>query len=172
MEVLGLRHRNAVPAKLLGATRRRDDPSVPPRGDTMHIFLLLVDERFYGRGSAQGLVRACLAIGEVRGYRTAVVEATGRVSQHVFDKLAFVSRATVSYADYRRDGIAVFASIEEHGGPIAMHALGRLRLIAGARRGASKPSHSSESSAIQVCALSELCALGSAADRAHNSPDS
>jgi hypothetical protein len=42
------------------------------------------------------------------------------VSQHIFGKLGFVTRAQVSYADYRRAGVAVFAWIAEHGGPMAM----------------------------------------------------
>jgi ribosomal protein S18 acetylase RimI-like enzyme len=89
-------------------------------GEVLHLFLLGVDEHFARRGIAQDLVRACLANGSEMGYRTAVTEATNRVSQHIFGKLGFVSRAECSYADYHRDGIPVFASIAGHGGPKAM----------------------------------------------------
>jgi ribosomal protein S18 acetylase RimI-like enzyme len=93
-------------------------PSAP--GVVLHLFLLGVDERFARQGIAQALVRSCVANGYRMGYRTAVTEATNRVSQHVFGKLGFSSRAECSYASYRRDGVPVFASIAEHGGPKAM----------------------------------------------------
>ncbi|HKZ91126.1 MAG TPA: GNAT family N-acetyltransferase, partial [Candidatus Limnocylindrales bacterium] len=67
-----------------------------------------MNERFERRGIGQHLVRACQANGARLGYRLAVVEATNRVSQHIFEKLGFVSRAQTLYADYRRDGIAAF----------------------------------------------------------------
>jgi GNAT superfamily N-acetyltransferase len=89
-------------------------------GEALHLFLLGVDDRFARRGIGQQLVLACLANGADLGYRLAVTEATNRVSQHIFGMLGFVARAKVGYADYRRDGIAVFESIAEHGGPMAM----------------------------------------------------
>lgn len=55
-----------------------------------------------------------------KGYRLAVTEATNRVSQHIFRKLGFVERAELPYRKYRRGGVPVFASIAEHGGPMAM----------------------------------------------------
>lgn len=89
-------------------------------GEVLHLFLLGVDERFARRGIALDLVRACLANGAEMGFRRAVTEATNRVSQHIFGKLGFVSRAECSYADYRHNGIPVFASIAGQGGPKAM----------------------------------------------------
>ena len=85
-------------------------------GSTLHLYMLGVDEGFARRGIAQQLVEACLANGATLGYRTAVTEATNRVSQHIFAKLDFVARAEAPYASYRRDGVATFASIAEHGG--------------------------------------------------------
>ena len=90
------------------------DPLEP--GTTLHVFMLGVDEQFGGRGIAQRLVEACLANGASLGYRSAVTEATNRTSQHIFSKLGFVVRAEASYGEYRRDGVATFASISEHGG--------------------------------------------------------
>jgi ribosomal protein S18 acetylase RimI-like enzyme len=89
-------------------------------GATLHVFMLGVDERFTRRGIAQHLVEACLANGAALGYRTAVTEATNRVSQHIFAKLGFVMRAEASYGEFRRDGVATFAAIEEHGGVMSM----------------------------------------------------
>lgn len=95
-------------------------PEETEPGTVLHLFLLGVDGRFTGRGIAQRLVEAALAHGSTMGYRTAVTEATNRTSQHIFGKAGFTTRTQASYADYRRDGIAVFASISEHGGPTAM----------------------------------------------------
>lgn len=89
-------------------------------GASLHLFLLGIAQPFEGRGIAQQLVTACLANGAAMGYQTAVTEATNRVSQHIFAKLGFVARAQSSYAEYRRDGIQVFASIAEQGGPMTM----------------------------------------------------
>jgi ribosomal protein S18 acetylase RimI-like enzyme len=95
-------------------------PPVTEPGAVLHLFLLGVDGRFGGRGIAQRLVQASLAHATAMGYRSAIAEATNRTSQHIFRKAGFGTRATASYADYRRDGVAVFASISEHGGPAAM----------------------------------------------------
>lgn len=85
-------------------------------GTTMHVFMLGVDDRFAGRGIAQQLVEASLANAVARGYRTAITEATNLVSQHIFSKLGFVTRAQASYAAYRRNGRATFSSIADQGG--------------------------------------------------------
>lgn len=88
------------------------------RGDSLHLFLLGVSERFERSGVAQRIVAESLALGRERGYRVAVTEATNVVSQHVFRKLGFVERVRRSYTDYRLRGNAVFASIAPHGGPV------------------------------------------------------
>ena len=89
-------------------------------GTTLHVFMLGVDQRFAGRGIAQRLVGASIANAVALGYRTAVSEATNLVSQHIFSKLGFVTRAQVSYGDYRRDGRATFASIADQGAVMSM----------------------------------------------------
>ena len=81
------------------------------RGEYLHLFMLAVDARFSGRGIAQGLIRACLENGARKGYRWAVTEATGVVSQGVFRKLGFEERCRVGYREFRYEGEAVFASI-------------------------------------------------------------
>jgi ribosomal protein S18 acetylase RimI-like enzyme len=92
----------------------------PRPGDSLHLFLLGVARSFGGRGVAQQLVATCLQNGLHRGYRIAVTEATNRVSQHIFRKSGFTDRVRRSYRDYRFEGKAVFASIEEHTGPVLM----------------------------------------------------
>jgi ribosomal protein S18 acetylase RimI-like enzyme len=96
-----------------------ESPVTEP-GTVLHLFLIGVDNRFRGRGIARRLVQAALAHGSAMGYATAITEATNRTSQHICGKAGFTTRAQTSYADYRRDGVAVFASISEHGGPMAM----------------------------------------------------
>lgn len=93
--------------------------STPPEA-SLHLFLLGVSSEYMGRGIAQQLVTACLARGSEMGYRWAITEATNTVSQHIFEKLGFATRAVASYAEYRHDGIAMFASIAAQGGPKAM----------------------------------------------------
>ena len=100
-------------------TAYREGTSVSP-GERLHLFLLGVAEPFAGRGVARQLVTECLANGLRKGYRVAVTEATNLVSQHIFRKQGFMDRVQRSYRDHRHHGEAVFASIEEHGGPILM----------------------------------------------------
>lgn len=83
-------------------------------GEYLHLFMLAVAPEFAGRGIAQGLVRACLDNGLRRGYRSALTEATGRVSQHVFRKSGFADRFSVSYQEFVYENKAVFASIRDH----------------------------------------------------------
>ena len=89
-------------------------------GESMHLFLLGVSERFAGQGVAQRLIAEALANGVRRGYRLAVTEATNRTSQHVFRKQGFVERVRRSYGDHRFEGQAWFGSIAGEGGPILM----------------------------------------------------
>ena len=60
-------------------------------GESLHLFLPGVAERFAGQGIAQRLVAECVANGAHEGYRVAVTEATNRTSQHVFRKQAWSS---------------------------------------------------------------------------------
>ena len=99
-------------------------------GDYLHLFLLGVSDRFAGRGIGQQLVRACLANGAALGFRMAVTEATNPVSQHIFAKSGFATRAQVAYADYETGGVTVFASVAQDGGTMAMD-----RAITPAHRG-------------------------------------
>ena len=90
------------------------------KGQYLHLFMLAVDAPFSGRGIAQRLVECCLENGYERGYRWAVTEATGLVSQRVFKKLGFAERARVSYRDFTYGGEPVFACIKDHTGVALM----------------------------------------------------
>jgi GNAT superfamily N-acetyltransferase len=89
-------------------------------GESLHLFLLGVAERFSGQGVAHQLLLHSIVNGADRGYRVAVTEATNRTSQHIFRKHGFVERARESYSDHRYGGKAVFASIADQGGPMLM----------------------------------------------------
>jgi ribosomal protein S18 acetylase RimI-like enzyme len=100
-------------------TEYRSGRTVLP-GESLHLFLLGVSDRVAGRGVAQHLVAACLENGVRKGYRVAVTEATNNVSQHIFRKQGFVTRAKRSYQTHRFNGRQVFAWIVGHGGPMLM----------------------------------------------------
>lgn len=89
-------------------------------GETLHLFLLGVAAHVAGKGVAQGLVATCLAHGAGRKYRTAITEATGKTSQHIFRKLGFVERVRRSYQDHQFAGRRFFEAIADQGGPILM----------------------------------------------------
>jgi len=100
-------------------TEYRQGRNVDP-GQSLHLFLLGVADKFTRRSIGRHLVEMCLANGAAKGYTSAVTEATNPVSQHIFRTLGFEKRTERSYGEYRLDGIPVFASIAEHGGPMTM----------------------------------------------------
>ena len=89
-------------------------------GEYLHLFMLAVDRRYSGRGIAKQLVSACLENGRVKGYKYAVTEATGTISQRVFRQLGFREQGRVAYQEYQYERRAVFASIREHEAAILM----------------------------------------------------
>jgi ribosomal protein S18 acetylase RimI-like enzyme len=89
-------------------------------GQYLHPFMLATDKRYRGRGVAQKLVAASLENGASLGFRQAVTEATGVISQHIFRKAGFVERFRTRYATFRHAGATPFASIQGHEGTILM----------------------------------------------------
>lgn len=89
-------------------------------GIYLHLLLLGVPRSFKGRQVAQHLVAACEENGRRKGYRVAVTEASGSVSQHIFRKQGYVDRCQVLYREYRYEGRPVFAAIAGHSGVILM----------------------------------------------------
>lgn len=102
----------------LDADYRRNKTIAP--GTYLHLLLLGVARPFTGRQVAQHLVAACEENGRRKGYRVAVTEASGSVSQRIFRKQGYADCFQVSYQEYRYQGIPVFASIEGHSGVILM----------------------------------------------------
>ena len=89
-------------------------------GEFLHLFMLGVPAAFAGKKIGQSLVAECLRIGRQRGYRTAVTEATGNLSQHIFRRFGFVERFAASYADFEFEGNKVFATIESTAAALLM----------------------------------------------------
>ena len=101
------------------------ETTAPPEpGEGLSILMLGVADGFARRGIAQELIRTALHNGAARGYRWAVTTATNPVSQHIFRKPGFTTIAQASYTDCRWRGDAVFASIGDAGGPMAMRRFG------------------------------------------------
>jgi ribosomal protein S18 acetylase RimI-like enzyme len=90
------------------------------RGRYLHLFMLGVDSQFAGRGVGQGVVKTCIDNAAQMGYRVALTEATGRVSQHIFRKNGFVDRFRVPYQEFIYENKKVFASIQDHDQTILM----------------------------------------------------
>jgi GNAT superfamily N-acetyltransferase len=93
---------------------------VADAGEILHPFMVGVHPEATGRGVAGGLLDACLENGVRRGYRTAVTEATGARSQHVFRTRGFQDRLTAPYTAFRFAGRPVFAAIPGQVGTVLM----------------------------------------------------
>lgn len=91
-------------------------------GSHAHLNMLAVLPALAGRGIAQNLVKICMENAAQRGYRFAVTEANGPISQHIFRKLGFGERFLVSYKDFRFNNQPVFASIQSTKGIMLMEA--------------------------------------------------
>ena len=84
-------------------------------GESVHLFLLGVSERYGGRGVGSQLVAQCTANATRKGYRLAVTEATNLTSQHIFRQAGFVERVRGSYQEHRFNGKAFFGPLRNMG---------------------------------------------------------
>lgn len=89
-------------------------------GAFLHLFMIGVLPTHGGHKIAQQLLATSLGNGIARGYRTAVTEATGALSQHIFRKAGFVDRHVASYADFVFEANHVFRSIKTPPGAVLM----------------------------------------------------
>ena len=99
--------------------RYRAATSVRP-GTHAHIFMVGVSEAAAGRGVARKLIEVCLDNATRLEYGTALTEATGSASQHIFRKLGFTELLTASYQDFLFNGAPVFSSIQGVAGTLLM----------------------------------------------------
>ena len=89
-------------------------------GEYLHLLMLGVADRASGRGIARNLIEICLENGKNRGFRYAVAEATGSISQHVFRSLGFREVLTARYSDFLFADTRPFAGIKDPIGTILM----------------------------------------------------
>jgi ribosomal protein S18 acetylase RimI-like enzyme len=91
-----------------------------PAGSHLHLFMIGVSPAHSGQKIAQQLLATSLSNGIARGFRQAVTEATGSLSQHIFRKAGFADRHVASYADFVFEQQQVFRAIRSPAGTILM----------------------------------------------------
>lgn len=82
-------------------------------GEMFHFCWGAVSPRFEGRRINQTMVEMSIELAIAKKYRTAVVEASGLASQHIFRKRGFSDRVEVAYQSYLYEGRRPFASVSE-----------------------------------------------------------
>ncbi len=94
--------------------------SIPP-GEYLHLAMFGVRPHRHGEQIGQRLVRFCLENAITKGYKTAVAEATGQISQHILaQKFGFTACHEASYKDFTYEGRRVFKSIRRPTGVVLM----------------------------------------------------
>ncbi|GAA6615817.1 GNAT family N-acetyltransferase [Scytonema sp. NUACC26] len=78
----------------------------------LHIFLLGVHEKYTKRHIATSLVRENLNLAKHHNFEIAIAEATGAVSQHIFQNFGFTQEFAIEYKSYKFKGKQSFSSIE------------------------------------------------------------
>ncbi|MGR8929568.1 MAG: GNAT family N-acetyltransferase [Gammaproteobacteria bacterium] len=90
-------------------------------GDYLHLFMIAVTQRYKRKKVAQNLIQLCLENGINKGYKVAVTEATGTISQHIFkNRFGFEDRYEISYKGFVYKGERIFEAIAGHAGVILM----------------------------------------------------
>ncbi|NEO52629.1 MAG: hypothetical protein F6K54_05795 [Okeania sp. SIO3B5] len=85
-----------------------------------HVGLLGSREKYRGRKIGNKLVENNLKIATEAGFSKAIVEASGKVSQHICRKYGFEDRASLDYQTFEYKGVKVFEGIKEHESCILM----------------------------------------------------
>ena len=85
-------------------------------GSHAHLNMLAVLSDAAGRGIAQTMIRICIENAKNCGYRLAIVEANGPVSQHIFRKPGFQERFTVPYKEFLLKGSPFLPPLNQRSG--------------------------------------------------------
>ncbi|NEP90028.1 MAG: hypothetical protein F6K18_26175 [Okeania sp. SIO2C2] len=85
-----------------------------------HVFFLGAREQYRGRKISNKLVENNLKMAAQGGFSTAIVEATGNISQYICRKYGFEDRVSLNYQTYEYKGVKVFEEIKEHESCILM----------------------------------------------------
>ena len=82
--------------------------------ECLHLFIIAVAGSARGKGISHQLLDLSLEIARARGYRRAVVEASGLVSQHLLRKGGFTPRVEIPYATFEYQGTRPFRHTGRH----------------------------------------------------------
>ncbi|NES70723.1 MAG: GNAT family N-acetyltransferase, partial [Okeania sp. SIO2D1] len=85
-----------------------------------HVLFLGAREKYRGRKIGDKLVENNLKMAAQAGFSTAIVEASGKISQHICRKYGFEDRASLDYQTFEYKGVKVFEGIKEHESCILM----------------------------------------------------
>lgn len=88
--------------------------------ESVHIFIIEVSRLYRGKGVGQKLLDLSLKHARARGFRRAVVEATGIISQHIMRKAGFTNRVEILYATFEYEGKRPFENTGHHPSIILM----------------------------------------------------
>ena len=77
---------------------------LPEPNAIVHFFIIGVSRLHRGKGVGQQLLDLSLEHARARGYRRAVVEASGLISQHILRKAGFIDRVEILYATFEYEG--------------------------------------------------------------------
>jgi GNAT superfamily N-acetyltransferase len=86
-----------------------------------HFFFTAVSARYRGHQIASQLLELSLAIALNKGYRKAVAEATGLVSQTILRRAGFESCVEIPYLEFVHEGRRPFQGIKDHPSALLMH---------------------------------------------------
>ncbi len=93
---------------------------LPEPNESVHIFIIVVSSSHRGKGVGQKLLDLSLKHARARGFRRAVVEATGLISQHIMRKGGFTNRVEILYATFEYEGKRPFENTGDHPSIILM----------------------------------------------------
>ncbi len=89
-------------------------------GKVFHLFMLAAKEQYRNKKIGKNLLEKNLKIASQKGFSAAIVEASGKISQHICRKYGFEDRFSIDYQTYEYKGIKVFEEIKEHQSCILM----------------------------------------------------
>ncbi|KID57445.1 hypothetical protein JF50_09595 [Pseudoalteromonas luteoviolacea] len=88
-----------------------------PDNTYLNIKFVAMDDRYKGQGVVNKLISECMSEAKKKGFEYAQAEATGNVSQHIFEnKLGFEEKAFIKYREFTLGGEQPFFEITEHEG--------------------------------------------------------
>lgn len=89
-------------------------PQPSARGEIIHFFMVGVLEEYANHKIAEKLAKHAMVYAQGLGYKQAVSEATGKISQHIAKtKFHLNECASIDYKDFEYQGHKVFAGIDQ-----------------------------------------------------------